>query len=67
MIRDAEKLSGPTWASRKDPRVTRIGRVMRTLRLDELPQLFNVLQGEMSFVGPRPERPEYVDPTRFMD
>lgn len=60
MIPDAEKATGPTWASRRDPRVTRLGRVLRTLRLDELPQLFNVLQGEMSFVGPRPERRHFV-------
>lgn len=60
MIPDAEKLTGPTWASRHDPRITGVGRILRTLRLDELPQLFNVLQGEMSFVGPRPERRHFV-------
>lgn len=57
---DAES-SGPTWASQKDPRVTRIGAFLRRVRIDELPQLFNVLQGAMCFVGPRPERPHFVD------
>ncbi len=56
---DAE-LAGPQWAHRDDPRVTRVGRVLRATRLDELPQVFNVLFGEMSFIGPRPERPEFV-------
>jgi len=60
MRQDAEKLSGPTWASKNDPRVTRLGRLMRATRIDEIPQLFNVLQGEMSLVGPRPERPFFV-------
>ena len=61
MRRDAEKDGKPRWASSNDDRVTRVGRVIRKLRIDELPQLFNVLAGEMSLVGPRPERPYFVD------
>jgi sugar transferase (PEP-CTERM system associated) len=57
---DAEALSGAVWASKDDPRVTKVGRIIRKIRFDELPQLFNVLKGEMSLVGPRPERPEFV-------
>jgi len=57
---DAEK-NGAQWASTTDDRVTRVGRFIRKVRIDELPQLFNVLKGEMSFVGPRPERPEFVE------
>lgn len=60
MVTDAEKSSGPVWASEDDNRVTRVGRVIRKLRIDELPQLWNVLKGEMSFVGPRPERAFFI-------
>jgi sugar transferase (PEP-CTERM system associated) len=57
---DAEVGTGAVWAIRDDPRVTSVGRIIRKIRFDELPQLFNVLKGEMSIVGPRPERPEFV-------
>jgi sugar transferase (PEP-CTERM system associated) len=60
MSQDAEKDGKAAWASVNDARVTRVGRLIRRTRIDELPQLFNVLKGEMSFVGPRPERPEFV-------
>ena len=58
MTDDAER-NGPQWAQRSDPRITRVGRFIRLLRIDELPQLVNVLKGEMSFIGPRPERPVF--------
>jgi len=58
---DAEKEGTPLWARSGDERVTRVGRIIRTTRLDELPQLWNVLRGDMSFVGPRPERPFFVE------
>jgi lipopolysaccharide/colanic/teichoic acid biosynthesis glycosyltransferase len=60
MCPDAEAESGPQCAAENDPRVTRVGRWIRALRIDEIPQAWNVLIGEMSFVGPRPERPEFV-------
>jgi sugar transferase (PEP-CTERM system associated) len=61
MAVNAEGGAGPTWASRNDPRVTGVGRFIRRLRIDEIPQMYNVLKGEMSFVGPRPERPFFVE------
>ena len=57
---DAEETTGPQWAAKDDPRATRVGRIIRKLRIDEIPQLVNVLKGEMSIVGPRPERPFFV-------
>ena len=61
MYQDAEARTGAVWAKKDDPRVTPLGKWLRKLRLDELPQVFNVLKGEMSIVGPRPERPEFVN------
>ncbi|HNX82766.1 MAG TPA: sugar transferase [Candidatus Omnitrophota bacterium] len=57
---DAEKFTGAVWARENDPRITRVGRFLRKTHVDEIPQLFNVIRGEMSIVGPRPERPEMV-------
>ena len=58
---DAEPDGKAVWASKNDERVTRVGRFLRSSRLDELPQIFNVVRGQMSLVGPRPERPEFVE------
>lgn len=60
MVPNAESAGRPQWAKERDPRVTRVGAIIRRLRIDELPQVLNILKGEMSFVGPRPERPEFV-------
>ena len=61
MFHEAEKHSGPVWANRQDPRITRVGRLIRRPHFDEVPQLINVLDGDMSLVGPRPERPYFVE------
>jgi sugar transferase (PEP-CTERM system associated) len=60
MVADAEKETGPVWSQTTDPRVTKLGVILRRTGMDEIPQLFNVLKGDMSFVGPRPERPHFV-------
>lgn len=60
MLHNAEALTGPVWSAPNDPRITPLGRLLRALHLDELPQLFNVLKGEMTLIGPRPERPEFT-------
>jgi sugar transferase (PEP-CTERM system associated) len=61
MRADSEAASGPTWASKDDPRITPVGRWLRRTRLDEIPQIWNVLVGNMAFVGPRPERPQFME------
>lgn len=61
MVNNAEKRSGPVWSTKDDPRITKVGNFIRKVRIDEIPQMFNVLKGEMSLVGPRPERPYFVE------
>jgi len=61
MVQDAEKVSGPVWSTKDDPRITKVGKFVRKVRIDEIPQMINVLRGDMSMVGPRPERPFFVE------
>jgi lipopolysaccharide/colanic/teichoic acid biosynthesis glycosyltransferase len=61
MYQDAESRTGPVWATSNDPRITSVGKFLRKTRLDEIPQFFDVVRGEMSLVGPRPERPHFVE------
>ena len=61
MYEDAEKHTGPVWSPKDDPRITAVGKIIRKVRIDEIPQMFNLLRGEMSIVGPRPERPFFVE------
>jgi sugar transferase (PEP-CTERM system associated) len=64
MKNDAETSTGPVWSNQKDDRITVVGKIIRKLRIDEIPQLINVIKGDMSFVGPRPERPYFVSKLR---
>ena len=64
MCNDAEGKSGPVWATKQDARITRIGKFLRKTRIDEIPQLFNILKGDMSLVGPRPERHFFIEQLR---
>ena len=61
MVADAEEKSGPVWTLDDDPRITSIGNIMRKYRIDELPQFINVFLGQMSIIGPRPERPYFIE------
>ncbi|PID60881.1 MAG: undecaprenyl-phosphate glucose phosphotransferase [Ignavibacteriae bacterium] len=61
MVHNAEQISGPVWSTKDDPRITKVGKFIRKIRIDEIPQMYNVLKGEMSLVGPRPERPYFVE------